>query len=172
MGRPLVGVSFFLVLAGLLALPASAASFDCDRAGNAMERAICATPSINRLDGEMGRTYEQLLGALSSGQKTHLRDDQREWIGMRDARCDEAAKGSTAGFINCVRPVYERRINHLKAELGRPHQAGYPDGPVQRVCGHCEVSGSDAAMGCAGFTNRSGCVSSEACAWVVSRCPD
>lgn len=164
-----------LLLTLLLSFSASAvfgASFDCARAGNAMERAICATPAINRLDGEMGTLYAQLLDGLSADQKAHLREGQRNWIAMRNARCDEAATGSTSAFVDCVRPMYDRRMNHLRAELGQPHQAHYPDGPQQRVCGHCQASGPDAAMGCAGYTNRSGCVSTEQCAWVVSRCPN
>jgi uncharacterized protein YecT (DUF1311 family) len=146
------------------------ASFDCGNAGTPMEKAICATPQIGRLDSTLGQLSEQLLGELAPTAKGELKAGQLAWIAGRNARCDAAASGPASAFVDCVEPLYQRRINHLRAELGQPHQAHYPHGTGNKICGVCEYSGPDAAMGCAGFTTRSGCVSAKHCAWVVRQC--
>ena len=165
-----LSVSCALVISAVsFAVPA--ASFDCSKAGTAMEKAICGTPAINRLDGEVGRLYTRLLGEFSPSAKSGLKADQRAWVGTRDARCNAAASGAKSTFFDCAEPIYQRRINHLRAELGEPHRSDYPSNGDSKLCGGCEFSGPDAAMGCAGYTTRSGCVASKHCAWVVKHCP-
>ncbi|WP_462323088.1 lysozyme inhibitor LprI family protein [Halochromatium sp.] len=149
-----------------------AASFDCAKASTPMENGICDTTEINRLDGEMGRLYSRLLDELAPGPREHLVREQRAWIDIRNNRCDPSVVGTSEEFRRCMDRLYERRIEHLKAELGEPHQPRYPSHPQQTsVCGGCEAAGPDAAMGCAGYTTRSACVGTEQCKWVVRRCP-
>ncbi len=151
---------------------ALSASFDCSKAATPMENGICDTPEINRLDGEMGRLYEQLHNELAPQPRKHLVQEQRIWIETRNNRCDPSIVGMPEGFRRCMDHLYESRINQLHAELGQPHRPSYPSPDhATAVCGSCQTAGPDAAMGCAGYTTRSACVGTEQCQWTVGRCP-
>jgi uncharacterized protein YecT (DUF1311 family) len=164
-------IVFSIVVGGLVAAgSASSASFDCSKAETPMEKGICDTPEINRLDGEMGRLYDRLRDELAPGPREHLVQEQRDWIKIRDGHCDPTTVGMAEGFRRCMDRIYERRINHLHAELGVPHRPSYPHHD-SAVCGACEFAGPDASMGCAGYTTRSACVGTEQCKWAVRRCP-
>ncbi len=151
---------------------AKPASFNCAKAATPMEKGICDTPEINRLDGEMGRLYGRLLNELAPQPREHLVREQRVWLETRNTRCDPSVVGMPEGFRRCMDQIYERRINHLNTELGEPHRPSYPaPDQVSAVCGGCEVAGPDAAMGCAGYSTRSACLGNEQCKWVVRHCP-
>src|SRR5690242_1149541 len=57
----------------------------CGRAKSVAERAICADPRLAVADSEMAKAYAALRAILPAGQRPVLLDDQRQWIGMRDA---------------------------------------------------------------------------------------
>lgn len=162
-----------IVSSGLLwAGVANSASFDCAKATTPMEKGICDTTEINRLDGKMGQLYERLLNELAPEPRKHLVREQRAWLEIRNNRCDPSIVGTSEGFRRCMDHLYETRINHLNSELGKPHRPSYPPAHQQSaVCGACEVRGPDAAMGCAGYTTRSACVGTEQCKWTVQQCP-
>ncbi len=158
------------VVAGFTAAPAAAASFDCAKASTDIEHTICDNGEINSLDGEMGRLYRKAEDSLAPGPRDNLIHEQRGWIQHRDYVC--GGRDSESDIARCLKPLYERRIHRLKAELGEPHHhyhANHPQ-PSEQSCGSCQYHGPDAGMGCAGYTSRSGCVSTEQCSWVVSRC--
>ncbi|MET3494343.1 lysozyme inhibitor LprI family protein [Variovorax boronicumulans] len=88
---------------------ATAASFDCAKAGNATEKAICADPGLSRQDEALAALYLRQLETPDAGQwAAFLRRDQRDWIAVRNREC----KGDT----QCLKQDYERRI----AFLGQP----------------------------------------------------
>lgn len=104
-----------IFLAGLLlALPQTALaqsdapqpSFNCARAGNAAERMICADYGLAALDREMARVYGNIMNRLPGGQASTLRNDQRNWIRMRNG-CGNS--------LNCLDQSYRLRLDYLLA---------------------------------------------------------
>lgn len=89
---------------------AMAASFDCAKAGNATEKAICADPGLSRQDEAMAALYKRQVEMPDTGQwSTLLKRDQRDWIVVRYREC----KGNT----ECLKQDYERRISYLSHPL-------------------------------------------------------
>lgn len=81
-----------------------AASFNCDKASNAIEVAICTHRGISLLDDELASLYKDLL-------KTHplpeyVKARQRDWNKVK-AFCD----GPT--LVDCLEQVYRVRISQL-----------------------------------------------------------
>lgn len=89
---------------------ATAASFDCAKAGNATEKAICADPGLSRQDEAMAALYKRQVEMPGTGQwTTFLKRDQRDWITVRNREC--------RGKTECLKQDYERRITYLSHPL-------------------------------------------------------
>ncbi len=97
---------------GTMALPAGAgaASFDCAKAAKPDEIAICANRDLDDADVEMATRYSMLLQLLAMGSAGALRDDQKAWLGWRQACGSDLA---------CLRAAYADRIGALKAAFNR-----------------------------------------------------
>jgi uncharacterized protein len=100
--RPRLGA----VLLSLAAAPASAASFPCEKAETADEKAICAHLPLNDLDVEMATRFEILRAMLPMGGNAKLREDQETWLTERRA---------CAGDVACLKQSYEARLKVLRA---------------------------------------------------------
>ena len=99
--RAVTALCFFAV-----APLAMAASFDCTKAGNATEKAICADPGLSRQDEAMAALYKRQVEMPDAGQwSTLLKRDQRDWIVVRNRECK--------GNAECLKQDYERRISYL-----------------------------------------------------------
>jgi uncharacterized protein len=61
-------MKFLLSVAAAVAIPASAASFDCKKAASPIEKAICANPRLDWLDEAMGMYYGAARRAAAVGQ--------------------------------------------------------------------------------------------------------
>ncbi|MCL6709074.1 hypothetical protein M8R20_18990 [Pseudomonas sp. R2.Fl] len=95
-----------IALAGMT-LPATAASFDCDRMDLAPdEKAICDNRDLNDADVKMVTTFDLLAGLFAMGNRGHLQDEQIEWLKTRQA-CGADAE--------CIRKVYDVRLKQLQA---------------------------------------------------------
>lgn len=82
------------------------ASFDCQKAGTATEKAICSDIPLARLDRGLADAYAQALSwASDDAEKTRIRDAQRKWIGVRDA---------CGGDIACLIAAYDARLKALQ----------------------------------------------------------
>lgn len=99
---------------------ARAASFDCAKAGNPSELAICASPSLSALDRQLGGAYAQRV-ARDPG----LRPLERGWILVRNAGC-----GKDAG---CLARMTRAQLGWLKS--GAPMPSALPRRP-----GTCSVT--------------------------------
>ncbi|MGE0004901.1 MAG: lysozyme inhibitor LprI family protein [Parvibaculaceae bacterium] len=100
----------FLSLA-LLASPARAASFDCARAAQPDERAICANPDLSALDSEMGGLWFAFSRVpMFMGSNGARMDDAQAFLRLR------AACGAS---VACLRPLYRARIETLKQAIVR-----------------------------------------------------
>ena len=92
------------LLALLLPLAASAASFDCARAASRVEKAICADAEVSRLDDHLGRFYWAARERLAENRSC-VEADQRQWLRARNACADGA----------CLKRAYLERLGELVA---------------------------------------------------------
>jgi uncharacterized protein len=98
----MIRVSLLAMVLGLgLAAPASAQnrpSFDCARASEGAEKAICKSASLSRLDRAIADAYAQARNKLDAGGREALREDQDTFLGSRESAIAEDAK-SLAAFM-------------------------------------------------------------------------
>ena len=88
----------------LTPVAAQAASFPCERARTADERAICADRGLNDRDVEMAVLYRLTTSMVAMGARGTLQDEQTQWLAGR-RRCG----GSRA----CIRTSYDSRNARL-----------------------------------------------------------
>ncbi|GLR80180.1 DUF1311 domain-containing protein (plasmid) [Azospirillum oryzae] len=128
MARHFAAASACLPILLALAGPADAASFDCGKAGSAVEKSICSTPALDAADAAMGAGYEALLGDLAADEagRSFARAGQRAWTLRRNRACGFDAKaGSNAGSgyddpADCLQAETERRTRQLAALRADP----------------------------------------------------
>ncbi|WP_273826163.1 lysozyme inhibitor LprI family protein [Pseudomonas asplenii] len=108
MDRYVHSLRSMLLLSGLLlgaGTPAVAASFDCQKASTAVEKAICASPELSGLDGALGAYYSKAMATLAPEAGEALRNDQRTWLQARNA-CAAAPDKLAA----CLQPLLSQRV--------------------------------------------------------------
>jgi len=82
-----------------------APSFDCTKASNFMERAICDHAALSALDAYTAIEYEQALRI--SSDSAAVRTQQRQWLQQMYNQCADA------DFL-CVHKQYNDRLSQLK----------------------------------------------------------
>lgn len=100
-------------------MAASAASFDCAKAGQPVERAICANPTLSALDEALDQAYRTALTRPDDGTG-RLQAEQRAWLRRR------APDGEVLDTTSLI-ALYQERIDQLKALPAFPA----PDQPVE-----------------------------------------
>lgn len=140
------------VVAFLLVSPCLfAASFDCQRVTNVVERNICQDETLSRLDSQMADSYEHARRRSGTHAGALLRD-QRNWLSQRNAT---AVDGAGPAIL-----VYKGRIEFLdKLFQGKAttspllaaieaHVAGNPKASVGRgyVISGWSVIGGDGSV--------------------------
>ena len=88
-----------------------AASFDCAKAGSAIEKMICASGDVAQLDGALAALYKQTLAAASNTEV--VKSQQRDWL--RKVR-------NACATPDCLALAYRQRIDEL-----RKRDAAAPD---------------------------------------------
>lgn len=83
-------------------------SFDCAKASTKVEKIICDSAELSKLDSELAEAYKIALrdSPWSSANK-RIRQDQKEWINIRNV-CETEA---------CLDDLYLQRIDALRAEV-------------------------------------------------------
>ncbi len=97
-----------LLASPLLAAPAQAASFACDKAETPDETAICKILPLNDRDVEMATRFEILKEVLPMGGRTKMQEDQEAWLKERRACGPDTA---------CLRDLYDARLKTLRGLL-------------------------------------------------------
>jgi uncharacterized protein len=87
-----------------------APSFDCRFAGNSIERAICADPTLSEWDARMGQLYQQVLKMQKGTSGQSLLEGQRAWVQQRNSRCGAVADSA---FFNCLLAATKDRLDTL-----------------------------------------------------------
>lgn len=114
----------FAVAALIALLPAAAAaqsgpSFDCAKASNASERAVCKSPDLAKVDRELAGLYAALLGRLTGPAKESLEKSQVRWIVGRNRACQPNEDSDV--IERCLTTRYADRIADLKASAAGPY---------------------------------------------------
>lgn len=93
----------------LLAISAHAASFNCSKAESQVERLICSTPVLSRLDEELAVVYREALSKVDD--PAGLRVLQRSWINNTRNRCIDP---------QCIESAYRMRLVDLRSRIPTP----------------------------------------------------
>ena len=96
-------------------VPTLAASFDCSRARQTDEKAICASRQLSEMDVEMSVRYEMLTGLVAMGTRGDMQDEQQAWLKSRKA---------CGGNQSCLVAAYRQRIDVLKNEYAQLKSRG------------------------------------------------
>ncbi len=78
-----------------------AASFDCEKASNHVEKLICTDDELSQLDERMAGVYETAL--LDENIARTAKQTQKQWLKKRNS-CSDAA---------CVKSAYEKRMREI-----------------------------------------------------------
>lgn len=99
-----------IAFALLTPLSVKAASFDCQKAQAADEKAICAHLTLNDKDVEMHTKYQFLKGLFAMGSRDALQDAQQDaqqsWLKQRQ-QCK--------ADVTCLTKAYNERLKQLDA---------------------------------------------------------
>jgi uncharacterized protein len=101
-----MGVVRLLLVVIFMVAPSVAigAGLNCSKAGTSVEKTICASKTLSRLDEQLGKAYESVL-ALSDHPDV-VKSHQKEWLrNIRDKCQDEP----------CLQSAYEHRLAQLAA---------------------------------------------------------
>ncbi len=101
----------FAFLLGLAAAPACAQpvpSFECAKARSATEKTICDDFSLSWQDQQLNRLYGDVRQLLAESARTALRDEQRAWVGKRNA---------CGGNGDCIGQLSRQRLQALSAQV-------------------------------------------------------
>jgi len=114
-----VAVAALLALAPIAASAQGGPSFDCARASNAAERAICKDAALAKADRELSGLYVALLAKLGGPAKESLEKSQVRWIVARNRAC---VRNDDPDVIErCLTTRYADRIADLKASAAGPY---------------------------------------------------
>lgn len=98
-------IKYVLVaVVALFPLAGYSASFDCQKATKADEKAVCADRSLNDLDVEMATKYQFLQGLFPMGTRGAMRDAQQIWLRNRQECGSDTA---------CLTKSYKSRLQQL-----------------------------------------------------------
>ncbi len=105
-----------VALAMASALPAAAASFDCQRAASPVEKFICSHPEISRLDEQMTDAYQRLQQDYPALVRSAVLPSQREWLSYWPRTCSSNAATIQLGKneVSCAKEQYRKRITDLQ----------------------------------------------------------
>ncbi len=96
----------FIASAFMAPLAAKAASFDCQKARTAVEKAICANPALGELDVELATAYREFLKSSSTdAARKDMVSVQKAWLSKRNACATD----------QCLEEIYKGRIHQLCA---------------------------------------------------------
>lgn len=90
--------------ASLLPQLGHATSFDCAKAASFVEKAICSSVTLSKLDDALSENYQSMRTAnIGDGASKDLQATQKKWLAERNRCTDE----------KCVARAYRRRIDEI-----------------------------------------------------------
>ena len=121
-----------LLLAGGLA-PAKAASFDCKKATQPLDKRICGDAELSKLDEDLAAAYGKAKAGLSPAGQKALQTGQHDWLGYSRRLCKtrldpKVAQQQSETPEDCLKGEYRDRIEALEAAVTQ--SAGFTFGRV------------------------------------------
>jgi len=122
-----------LALAAILMFTpiAAAASFDCDKAQTAFERAVCTDPTLSHQDEVLAKAYATALGGLSDGAAAQMKATQHAWLDHAERVCSVDAEPISDTYnddqIACLQTTYRSRIQALETSRMLGDYRFYPE---------------------------------------------
>lgn len=101
-------ISWVVLVFLALTMPVHAASFDCEKASSKVEKLICNSPEISKLDDGLAKTYQETLLKVNEEKKKRLVIEQRNWLKQSRNNCSDEA---------CVKQAYTSRLEALAVFL-------------------------------------------------------
>lgn len=114
--------ALLLTAFGLHAAPPQSASFDCAKASHPLEKTICASPKLSKLDGEVAALYKARLALIFDKQA--FRGQQRDWQQVLRTRCAKRCDPAA------VEADYVQQRDSLRAPLAESWEASYKTADV------------------------------------------
>ncbi|TAG26451.1 MAG: DUF1311 domain-containing protein [Burkholderiales bacterium] len=104
------GLKLVACVLAVMSCWADAASFDCGKARGEAERAICADPTLSKIDEELAKQYKDALKLMGNGgaRFNAFRANQAAWLKER-ARC--------GGTLPCLSELMKDRIDWMLSPL-------------------------------------------------------
>lgn len=107
------------VLFVLPSFAASAASFDCSKAGTPFEHAICNSDELSLADDRLAKTFATAIGGLTKQGVGLMRTDQRNWLDYAQRSCTDDAQPLTRGEYDekgasCLVDSFDSRSSALE----------------------------------------------------------
>lgn len=127
MMRPLVRLSFGVLLLGLTALPSLAQEINCAEAKTQADMNMCADQDYRAADEALNDAYREAMGVLRQADAEDggsaaatLKDEQRAWISYRDDQCapGEFLSQGTMGPLllsGCLSDMTKTRTQELES---------------------------------------------------------
>ena len=93
-----------LIISALASSLAYATSFDCNKASNFIEKAICDDPQLGKLDEMLSDNYKHVSASnIGESSRKNLKSDQRSWLIERNKCVDK----------RCLLKIYKKRIDEV-----------------------------------------------------------
>jgi uncharacterized protein YecT (DUF1311 family) len=86
-------------------------SYDCAKAEEELEKAICYSVALSALDVQLASAYRERLQSLAAKQKKGLQDQQRKWLAERGKTCV-----IYKWWVECLTDLYTKRIAELQTK--------------------------------------------------------
>ena len=109
---------------GFICVGACAASFDCKSAKTEVEKTVCVSAELSKLDEELANAYRDAL--LKHSNKALFQQSQRLWLKQRGPRCSSDEK--------CLLRLYGERLTAIQGgtaanslEMPAVSLTAYPD---------------------------------------------
>lgn len=102
------------------ARPAAAASFDCQKATQPLDKKICGDGDLSKLDEDLAAAYAKAKTAISPEGQKLLQASQRDWLAFARHVCKsrldpKIAKAAEDTPVQCLTTEYHERIEDLEA---------------------------------------------------------
>jgi len=97
-------------VASVEAAPMYKTSYDCTKAKEEHEQAICYVPELAKLDVQLDAIYKERLAKSSASEKSELVEKQRDWIAARNKKCT-----IYKWWVECLQEEYTNRIATLES---------------------------------------------------------
>lgn len=106
------------------AATADAASFDCKKASQPLDKRICGDADLSKLDDDLAAAYGKAKAGLSPDGQKVLQAGQRDWLGFSRRICKTRLDPKIAKQVeetpeDCLKGEYRDRIEDLEAAVTR-----------------------------------------------------